>query len=36
MNKQIFINVPVRDLTKATGFYSALGAACLWLVRPTA
>jgi predicted lactoylglutathione lyase len=26
MPKQIFINLPVRDLTKATAFYTALGA----------
>lgn len=26
MSKQIFVNLPVRDLEKATAFYSALGA----------
>ena len=26
MSKQIFINLPVRDLTRATAFYTAIGA----------
>lgn len=26
MSRQIFINLPVRDLTKATAFYTAIGA----------
>ena len=26
MAKQIFVNLPVRDLRKATAFYAALGA----------
>ena len=26
MSRQIFVNLPVRDLAKATAFYAAIGA----------